>query len=206
MRYTGKIIRWKDGKGFGFIEPHAGGPEVFVHIKAFADRQRRPAESALVTYTLKTDAKGRVQAANVNFAGAATPAPAPARPARGNSALVCAGFFLAALAVLVGAGRLPPGLLWLYAGASCVTFIAYALDKSAAQKGRWRTPEKTLHLLALIGGWPGALAAQKLLRHKSSKQSFQIVFWITVLLNCGALVWLLLPAGAATLRNLMTAW
>lgn len=72
---------------------------------------------------------------------------------------------------------------------SCVTFIAYAFDKSAAIKGRQRTPEQTLHLLELLGGWPGALIAQNLFRHKSRKASFQIAFWAIVLLNCAALSW-----------------
>jgi uncharacterized membrane protein YsdA (DUF1294 family) len=80
-------------------------------------------------------------------------------------------------------GDPPRWLLWSYIGVSAVTFIAYALDKSAAQKGEWRTSEQTLHLLSLAGGWPGALLAQQVLRHKSSKQEFRSVFWFTVGLN-----------------------
>ncbi|HJV94205.1 MAG TPA: DUF1294 domain-containing protein [Azonexus sp.] len=84
-----------------------------------------------------------------------------------------------------------------------MAFIAYAADKSAARNDRWRTAENTLHLLALIGGWPGALVAQNRLRHKSSKTSFLAVFWATVLLNCGALGWLLSPRGAGVLKGLL---
>lgn len=76
----------------------------------------------------------------------------------------------------------------LYAVASVACFIAYALDKSAARKGRRRTPERTLLLLGLAGGWPGALAAQQWLRHKSSKTSFLAMFWFTVVLNVAALL------------------
>jgi len=75
----------------------------------------------------------------------------------------------------------------------------YALDKSAAKKGAWRTQESTLHLLSLAGGWPGALIAQQKLRHKSKKQSFRFVFWVTVIMNCSAFFWLFTPTGAATL-------
>ena len=71
----------------------------------------------------------------------------------------------------------------LYAVASVACFIAYALDKSAARQGRRRTPERTLLLLGLAGGWPGGLAAQQLLRHKSSKTSFLLKFWLTVLVH-----------------------
>ncbi|WP_374582771.1 DUF1294 domain-containing protein [Pseudoduganella sp.] len=75
----------------------------------------------------------------------------------------------------------------LYALASVACFIAYALDKSAARHGRRRTPERTLLLLGLAGGWPGALAAQRLLRHKSAKTSFLLKFWLTVALNLAVL-------------------
>lgn len=71
----------------------------------------------------------------------------------------------------------------LYLLLSLVTFIAYAVDKSAARRRMQRTPERTLHLLALAGGWPGAWLAQRVLRHKSAKARFLVVFWLTVGLN-----------------------
>ena len=82
-------------------------------------------------------------------------------------------------------------LFVVYVVTSVITFLAYAQDKSAAQHNRWRTKESTLHSLALVGGWPGALLAQKLLRHKSSKESFQRVFWVTVVVNVLAVSWLM---------------
>jgi uncharacterized membrane protein YsdA (DUF1294 family) len=81
----------------------------------------------------------------------------------------------------------------------------YAVDKSAARKGARRIPEKSLHLLSLAGGWPGALVAQQKLRHKSSKQAFRSVFWVTVLVNCGAFMWLLSPTASDTLRSLIAS-
>jgi uncharacterized membrane protein YsdA (DUF1294 family) len=63
------------------------------------------------------------------------------------------------------------------------TYIAYARDKSAARLGRRRTPENTLLLLGLLGGWPAALLAQRRLRHKTAKPSFQVRFWLTVVAN-----------------------
>jgi len=88
----------------------------------------------------------------------------------------------------------------LYAVASVACFIAYARDKSAARKGRRRTPECTLLLLGLAGGWPGGLAAQQLLRHKSAKTSFLIKFWLTVLVNLALLI--ALQAGWVSLGRL----
>ena len=90
----------------------------------------------------------------------------------------------------------PP--VWIaacYAAMSLITFIVYAIDKSAAKAHRWRTSEATLHLMALAGGWPGALLAQQWLRHKSAKQAFRVVFWMTVVLNVTGLVVLCSPWG-----------
>jgi uncharacterized membrane protein YsdA (DUF1294 family) len=66
---------------------------------------------------------------------------------------------------------------------SVVAFFVYRSDKRSAQAGEWRVPEATLHFIALIGGWPGAFLAQRVFRHKTSKLSFQFVFWIVVLVH-----------------------
>lgn len=66
---------------------------------------------------------------------------------------------------------------------STITLLLYAWDKRQAKKQGWRVPEKRLHLLALLGGWPGALLGQCWLRHKSIKTKFRLVFWLTVLLH-----------------------
>lgn len=203
MRYQGKITTWKDDKGFGFITPNADGKQVFVHINSFSNRQRRPVGNESVTYELKVDAKGRAQAENVTFAGERIPSPGP--PGRSNIPLSLAALFLAFVAGATFAGKLPLAVLGLYLAASAVAFIAYALDKAAAKSDRWRTHESTLHLFGLMGGWPGALAAQRLLRHKWKKASFQVVFWATVILNCAALGWLLSSSGVGTLRSIFGA-
>lgn len=84
-----------------------------------------------------------------------------------------------------------------------MTFMAYGLDKIAAKNNRWRTQESTLHLYALVGGWPGALLAQKILRHKSQKAQFQTVFRISVLINCLLLGYLFSNHGATMLDRLL---
>lgn len=107
----------------------------------------------------------------------------PARPA-GTTFLVLFTLLLSpALALWRFA---PPRLLPWFAGwfalASLVAFALYAWDKRRAVRGEWRTPEKVLHLCAILGGWPGAFLAQRLLRHKNAKVSFQIVFWLVVVI------------------------
>jgi uncharacterized membrane protein YsdA (DUF1294 family) len=134
-------------------------------------------------------------------AGAAKPRakrPAPRRQAARSGAAGASGSgsYLAIVVLLVLyliatlQWRLSTWAAVAYGALSLVCFILYAIDKSAAVNGRWRTPESTLHLLALAGGWPGAILAQQWLRHKSSKLAFRIVFWCTVALNMGAFMWL----------------
>ena len=113
-----------------------------------------------------------------------------------------AASFLLLLTGLVLFGRLPFAVLALYSIASLIAFLAYARDKAAAQQHRRRTPESTLHLLALCGGWPGALIAQHVFRHKTRKRSFILSFWGTVAINCGALALVSLPASRQFLASL----
>ncbi len=83
-----------------------------------------------------------------------------------------------------------------YGFMSLVTYAVYAADKAAARRRRCRVPERTLHLLALLGGWPGALLAQRRLRHKTSKSGFRLVLRLTVLLHGVLLVMMLAHAAA----------
>ena len=80
-----------------------------------------------------------------------------------------------------------------YVLASIVSFAVYARDKAAARAGQRRTPERSLLLLGLLCGWPGAVLAQQWLRHKSSKRAFQVAFWLTVTVNVGAFAYLVSP-------------
>ena len=89
-----------------------------------------------------------------------------------------------------------PAVKALIVVASLLSLVFYAWDKYSAIKGWRRIPENTLHLLALCGGWPGALLAQQWFRHKTGKPSFRRWFWLTVVTNAGALAWLASPQGA----------
>lgn len=87
---------------------------------------------------------------------------------------------------------LVPALLCAsYTGTSLACIAAYAIDKRAAVRGRWRIRERDLLLLGLAGGWPGALLAQRVLRHKTAKASFQSLFRLSVVANLAALAALL---------------
>ena len=130
------------------------------------------------------------------------PSASPVRSSRSRVPGAFAALFVLCIVAAVLGGRLQAIVLAVYAAASVVAFVVYALDKSAARHNQRRTPETTLHLISLAGGWPGALLAQKVIRHKSSKVEFQRVFWMTVAVNCVVLVILMTPWGIQILRDL----
>ena len=202
MRTKGKIASWNDEKGYGFISPFDGGDRVFAHVKAFENRGRRPGVGDVVTFSIATDARGRPCAKEANIAGV----PKTVKPKQASALpnVVAAGFLLFVVGA-VSVSALPLPILLCYLVVSVATFVAYAFDKSAAKKGAWRTSENALHLLALAGGWPGALIAQNHLRHKSRKQPFRAIFWATVVMNCAAFIWLLTPEGANAWQSIVSA-
>jgi uncharacterized membrane protein YsdA (DUF1294 family)/cold shock CspA family protein len=191
MASTGTLIEWNDDRGFGFIQPAEGGERVFCHISAFRERGRRPARGQVLVYELTRDERGRPRAQQVGYPGAA-PRPPSRPPARAHMAAAVTGstVFLAAVLTLAGLGRLSWTVPAWIVGCSVVLFLLYVWDKTAAEGRRWRVQERTLNLLALLGGWPGGWIAQQAARHKTRKASFQVEFWIAVLVNVALLGWL----------------
>jgi uncharacterized membrane protein YsdA (DUF1294 family)/cold shock CspA family protein len=204
VRHKGKITNWNAERGFGFVTPAGGGERVFLHITAISDRRRPPAEGDMVTYDLAFDEKKRPRAAGVRRSApirlrsqATTASTASSVP------LVVASLFVLFVIARTLAGPLPPAVIATYGVVSILTFLGYWLDKSAARRGQWRTKESSLLFLGLAGGWPGAVVAQRVLRHKSRKQSFQVAFWGTVVMNSLALGCLLTDTGSDFLDQLL---
>lgn len=196
IRIEGMIKTWNDERGFGFIEPAQGGQEIFVHVKAFRVRSGRPRQGQRVTFEIELNPEGKKRARDVE-------AYRPVRvrigrrkdsPAQWGTASYFAIPAFLVLYVVIGLLWLVPAWVsWLYIVASVVAFAVYASDKSAAVAGRRRVPERTLLLLGLAGGWPGAIVAQQVLRHKSNKAAFRADFWVGVLFNVVAFVLLASP-------------
>lgn len=200
----GTLKSWNDAKGFGFIQAEQGGEQVFVHISALRG-ERRPQPGETVLFVPGMDAQGRLRAEHMRFEGLSLDRPAirrkPRQPAvRAATAARGPGpamrqlplklLLFIALCGLPAVGALQlflgSGALWAlgaYPLLSLISFAQYWNDKRSAQAGRWRTPEKYLHVAELLGGWPGALLAQQLFRHKTRKLSFQLVFWAIILLH-----------------------
>ena len=193
MRYQGKITTWKDTQGFGFITPNGGGKDAFIHVKSIANSRKRPIGNEFVSYQVSTDAKGRLNATEVNyvddFKEKSVTIGKSAYPVHFTLiylTLICLAVFLETLPLFV---------MVIYSINSLLTFILYWSDKRAAENGTQRTPENTLQLLSLVGGWPGGLFAQRIFRHKSTKKSFLFVYWLTVFFNIAVLFVMISPSG-----------
>ena len=212
MTAQGTVRSWNAEKGFGFIQS-THSSNVFFHVRDFRGAGAPAVGMAVVYEEIQVGGKGP-RAMQVRSATAPAPAaPRPRQPARpqrrdmqapaGNTwAVALMLLWLGLLAWGAATRALPPWVLGALGLLNAATFLAYALDKDAARKGRWRTSEKHLHLLALLGGWPAAWWAQQWLRHKSRKQDFRAVYWGTVAVNCAALaVWTLRPQ---TLREALS--
>jgi len=150
------------------------GKRVFLHHHDFAEHHKRPAVGETVRFTLGNDDKGRTCATNV------------AHMNDGGRITVLNMLVTAGLLVLPAIALQRRAVDFLWAGVymlvlGAVTYWAYALDKRRARDKAWRLSEGWLHLLELLGGWPGAFLAQRRLRHKCSKGSYQVVFWLIVL-------------------------
>lgn len=168
---TARIVEWDDAKGYGYLQ--VGNGRLFLHRRDFAERHKRPAVGDVINFLPGTDAQGRTcatKAVHVNDGGRITPS---------------AVLLLASLMVLPAIALHRHGADWRWVGAvvlvmGAVSYGCYALDKRRARKKAWRIPENLLHVTEFLGGWPGAFLAQRRLRHKCSKSSYQFVFWLIV--------------------------
>lgn len=200
QEFRGKIIRWNDEKGFGFIQCNDLPNEIFFHIREYRARNQRPSEGEGVVFLYGIGKNNKPQATSVRQAAFVMQQQHRRRKYEKRQAefkagqlqsLALAVVAYALLIALAFVGILPFKVVLWYAVLGVLTFGAYWKDKAAAQNGAWRTPESTLHILALTGGWIGAMLAHTYLRHKSQKQEFRMFYYITVVVNIALLVYLI---------------
>jgi len=170
---SGTIIEWDSKRGFGFLDH--GGKRLFLHIRDYAARHHAPRKGDVVSFQVGEDGQGR-------------PCAQWAQTLSSRSRLSTTHFltlpfllFLPTLAAL----KMPydPRIIAGYAALmSIISWRAYSNDKRRALAGAWRIPETRLHLIDILGGWPGAFLVQRHLRHKTVKASFQFTFWFIVCL------------------------
>jgi uncharacterized membrane protein YsdA (DUF1294 family)/cold shock CspA family protein len=185
----GIIETWKPSESFGFIQPDEGGKDCFFHLSEVAS-SKKPAVGKRVSYSVGRDAKGRYRAENIQIEGDASLIETVKGQTKGRIGLpgIPGGvnfskigstrlllFALPFFLTLVSLAWLP---FALYFVASLIGFVSITLDKRFAQEKMWRIPEATLHLIEILGGWPGSGLAQQIMRHKTQKGSYQITFWV----------------------------
>lgn len=217
MHKQGKVVRWEADKGFGFIRSAGPGADVFFHVRDFRSgaggvptvgmdvsfeeiHVGGKGPRAMAVVSLSVAGKASAQAHGRSPVQRRAPV---GQPARGRSRqpmgarqrdpwmgplmlLALAQAMLMAWAVWQR--HMPLGVCAGWLMLNVLTFWMYWHDKYAAQKGHWRTSEDKLHALSLFGGWPAARLAQQVLRHKSSKASFQRTYWVTTVAHVAALL------------------
>lgn len=215
IKSKGKIIKWDDDRGFGFILPDDSNKHIFVHIKSFKNQNPRPSLNEQVTYNILQNNDGKQSAVSVIRATDNLKKFQQNNIKEKNLSLRSisnknnSGFkvdykstykisifyilfvliFLAFLLYSFISGKLPLTIIIVYGIMSLITYLIYSEDKSKAITEDFRIQEKTLHILSLIGGWMGAIIAQQRFRHKTKKSSFQRVFWISVFFNVLILIY-----------------
>ncbi len=216
-KQQGVVKKWQDDKGFGFIETETGAA-VFFHVSEFK-AQRRPTIGEQVVFTVGQDSQGRLQAKQVQELGFVQQKMAQKNSQirqrnakRSHQAefetgqkkrLVLGLGFYAILALLAVMQKISWLVVGWYFVLGLITYGMYAKDKAAAQSGEWRTPESTLHLLSILGGWVGAMVAQTYLRHKSQKPEFRMTYYLTVVINLAVLLFIMAGGGLETLKDLL---
>lgn len=198
----GILTEWYDDKGYGFITPDHGGEKVFLHVKSLQNFARRPVQGERFYYHLLPDKQGRPRAAE-----AFQTILDEKRRIPFLHSIVNAVTYLWPLAVIpylylvISNDRSVGVLCLLYVVNSMLTFLFYREDKYRANYKFWRIKERTLHLWELLGGWPGALLAQFICRHKKRKIRFLLVCWLCIVVNISVLYMILHGIGNGQLLS-----
>lgn len=179
----GAIVMWNDQKGFGFIRPagrETAEDDHFVHISAFRKGMPRRPEIGDEVHFRPADLPGKKRAsfARLDSLEQVRPPPQPyvliPKPRSWlTNLLILMPLAFSGYLLLRGRNPIP---FFSYAFFSILTMVVYGADKTHAAIRSWRIPEIYLHLLEIMGGWPGALMAQSEFRHKTRKSLYQVVF------------------------------
>lgn len=216
-RQQGRITKWQDDKGFGFIENEAS-ESIFFHVSEFR-APRRPQIGEPVVFSMGQDNQGRLQAKQVqelSFVQQQMAAKNSQIRKRNSQKSQQADFeegqkkrlflgvgFYGVLILLAVMGDLSWLIVGWYVILGIITYLTYAKDKAAAQNNEWRTPETTLHIMSALGGWVGAMVAQTYLRHKSQKPDFRLGYYLTVVINLAGLLFIMAGGGLEVFEGLL---
>lgn len=212
MRKSGTVVRWEEARGVGVIRGSDTPTDVIFRGRDF---EGTPAQGLAVEYDEVVLGGRSVHATAIRVADAAMAAASPEgrrasarRPAdasrrpdrqrrRGATPVVIGivAWFGALVAATV-AGRLAVPVLLALPLYNLFVFFLYWHNRHARSRGATHIPEDALHVLAALGGWPGAWLAQRLLRYQPATAWFHRAFWIAVGVNVAWLAGWLLLGGA----------
>lgn len=205
----GTVSYWRDDKGFGFVTTDTS-ERIFFHIRDFKQPPaRRPQQGDRLSFQLGFDKQQRSYALSLQLEESTV---APTKPAKSTGpdfyqiqqqAWCFRYLFFALLLLSLLAGSFAFTVPLFYLEASLFTYWLYQIDKKLAASGQSsRLPEESLQMFSLIGGWPGALVAQKRLHHKVHKMPFQREFRFVIYGNSCFLLWLLSEPGTDFLQKM----
>ena len=181
MRQKGSITSWNDVTGVGFVKPYSGGKPIFVNLSGFNRDPGILYPGNQITFSIDYDRHGNPFAKSATIAGQRLKK--QTKKSRQPLQILFALLFLLSIVAITYIGQSRIELLFLFLISSLLSILFYAYDKAAARNGYRRIQERTLHILSLTGGWPGAILAQQWFRHKTVKMRFRTAFWFTVSLN-----------------------
>ncbi len=176
IKLTARIAEWDKARGIGSLQFE--GHRIILFRESFVVHHKRPEVGDVVEFRIGKDGEGRICALEVEH--------------HNDGGRIRLWHLVVVAVLLVAPGwatwqmagrndwRLVAGCA---AGLSVIGFLVYWLDKLRARHGQWRVSESTLHLVAALGGWPGAYLAQKHFNHKTSKLRFVLLFWLIVVLH-----------------------
>jgi uncharacterized membrane protein YsdA (DUF1294 family)/cold shock CspA family protein len=170
----GIVVKYDKEKGYGFIRTSELEDDLFVHISE-VQNSKVLTEGQRVEFKVEQKPKGPT--ATSVIAGRVSYSPS----------LIYGSVALVTILVVILLMHPYHILLSYLVAINITTFLLYGYDKYIASTEKVRVPEKTLHLLAVLGGSPAGLIAQRFFRHKTLKESFQIIYWVIVLIQIALL-------------------
>jgi len=176
----GVVIYYNREKAYGFIDSDEHEKNIFVHFSKIKNAKEL-SEGQKVEFQVKETEKG-LSAVHV-IAGAKQTSP---YALFGLISII----IVASLFGLLYFYHISTPIIGYIIAINITTFLLYGYDKMIASTDKLRVPEYNLHALALLGGSPAGLSAQKFFRHKTLKGSFQLIYWFIVLGQIGLIYWL----------------
>ncbi|MEZ5462307.1 cold shock domain-containing protein [Dokdonella sp.] len=103
MRKHGRLVKWNDDRGFGFISPAQGDGDLFVHVSAFPKDGKRPVVDELISFETEMGPEGKLRAIRVGRAGGSPRSRQPeASESRFSAARLVVNLLAAVLIAFVG--------------------------------------------------------------------------------------------------------